>query len=560
MKNKIFFIFLGLFLATKILASGNIDPQYKFAWGDEIGWLNFGCDFCNVFVSDSKITGFIWSENFGWINLAPENGGVRNDGRGNLSGYAWGENLGWISFNNVRINQDGFFEGEAVIERLGRINFNNPNFKIRTTWRPPEELVWCEKEKRYIPKEEWTKERCEEEIKEKWCEREKRYIPEREWTKERCEEILPPPKEKWCEREKQNIPEKDWSKERCEPIITEKITEKSKEITEKIIEKSKETFETPIGSAIKKILPPLGGIVAIPGLISGLFGSHFVLSNLLFFPYRLISLLLLALGLKKKIVPWGVVYDSVTKQPLDPVYLTLQTNDGKIVAEAITDLDGRYGFLVGPGTYRIFAQKTNYIFPSKKLFGKEKDEFYDNLYFGEPIEVKEGGVIKKNIPMDPEKFDWNEFAKRSKRLLKFHSRLDLWWRRISQFIFILGFWISMFSCFIEPVFYNFLIFGIYLVLYFFKILGIGQKDFGLILEKETGYPLSFAPLRVILPETEKELFVRITDRLGRYYILVPKGEYKIKIEEKLEDGSYQLRYILPKIKTKRGIINKLFKV
>jgi hypothetical protein len=54
-------------------------------------------------------------------------------------------------------------------------------------------------------------------------------------------------------------------------------------------------------------------------------------------------------GLKKKAPPWGVVYDSVTKRPLDPAYVVLKNLQGKQIASAITDLDGRYGFLVEPG-------------------------------------------------------------------------------------------------------------------------------------------------------------------------------------------------------------------
>jgi hypothetical protein len=46
----------------------------------------------------------------------PTNGGVFNDGQGNLSGYAWGEGLGWIDFSNVKIDPNtGEFAGYALI-------------------------------------------------------------------------------------------------------------------------------------------------------------------------------------------------------------------------------------------------------------------------------------------------------------------------------------------------------------------------------------------------------------------------------------------------------------
>ena len=114
--------------------------------------------------------------------------------------------------------------------------------------------------------------------------------------------------------------------------------------------------------------------------------------------------------------------------------------DGNEVSTSITDIAGRYGFLMAPGSYRMVANKTNYEFPSKRLAGQIADELYGNLYFGSDINVDEqNAVIAKNIPMDPVNFDWNEYAKtQNKKLMKFYSRFDVWFMRIINFLFILG--------------------------------------------------------------------------------------------------------------------------
>jgi len=126
-----------VFLVFSFVYSAGMDPAYKYAWGENIGWVNFNPTNGNVDVSDTKITGYAWSENYGWINLSPTNGGVFNDGNGNLSGYAWGENLGWIDFSNVKINPNtGEFSGYAVILKDGsKINFDCTNCKVKTEWR-----------------------------------------------------------------------------------------------------------------------------------------------------------------------------------------------------------------------------------------------------------------------------------------------------------------------------------------------------------------------------------------------------------------------------------------
>jgi hypothetical protein len=121
--------------------AANIQPN-SFAWGENIGWVNFApAGSSGVTVSNTGITGFAWSENFGWINFAPTSGGVVNNSAGVLSGFAWSENAGWINFlpagaGGVTINTTtGQFSGFAWGENVGWINFGVPS-PVVTTWRP----------------------------------------------------------------------------------------------------------------------------------------------------------------------------------------------------------------------------------------------------------------------------------------------------------------------------------------------------------------------------------------------------------------------------------------
>ena len=144
----IFLLFFGARVVWASETSGAIDDTDKYAWGENIGWVNFGCDGCSVNITDNNISGYAWSKEFGWINLSPSQGGnigVRNTSGGVLSGYAWSKNLGWINFTGVFINLDGEFQGYATIKTGGsRISFNCANedscgsadFKVKTDWRP----------------------------------------------------------------------------------------------------------------------------------------------------------------------------------------------------------------------------------------------------------------------------------------------------------------------------------------------------------------------------------------------------------------------------------------
>jgi hypothetical protein len=119
-----------------LASAGTINPTYKYAWGENIGWVNFGATNGNVQVTDSGLTGYAWSQNYGWINLNPTNSGVKNDGNGNLSGYAWGQQLGYINFSGVVINSSGVFTGQAYGTVSGRISFDCTNCRVMTDYRP----------------------------------------------------------------------------------------------------------------------------------------------------------------------------------------------------------------------------------------------------------------------------------------------------------------------------------------------------------------------------------------------------------------------------------------
>lgn len=142
---------------------------------------------------------------------------------------------------------------------------------------------------------------------------------------------------------------------------------------------------------------------------------------------------------------WGVVYDSVTKQPLDPAIVKLMYSAGGEVKTGVTDMAGRYGFFAKPGKFKILPRKANYLFPSKLVTGNS-DGIYNNLYHGEFFEVLEDfEVVAPNIPMDPENFDWNQEAKQ--KISKAHPSERLFIKRLMTGFFwgafafcIFGFW------------------------------------------------------------------------------------------------------------------------
>jgi hypothetical protein len=137
-KNKlkflVFFVLSFLLISPTIFASttdGTIDSTYKYAWGENVGYIDFGSTAGNVHITDTALSGYAYGENIGWINLST----VTNNSEGILSGYAWGENVGWIDFSKVTIDTDGIFSGSAYGENIGWITFGTTDNKVITDWR-----------------------------------------------------------------------------------------------------------------------------------------------------------------------------------------------------------------------------------------------------------------------------------------------------------------------------------------------------------------------------------------------------------------------------------------
>lgn len=148
----------GIFLCLSTVVqaqTGNIYATNKWAWGTNIGWVNFRPTHGGVTVYYDHLEGYAWAENIGWIRLGTHTGGspftygntsnidygVNHNGSGTLSGYAWGTNVGWINFSpthgGVTIDMDnGSFDGYAWAENVGWLHFKkigSPAYNVVTT-------------------------------------------------------------------------------------------------------------------------------------------------------------------------------------------------------------------------------------------------------------------------------------------------------------------------------------------------------------------------------------------------------------------------------------------
>lgn len=546
---------------------------------------------CDVFVADYSVTGTARGTSTGDIDLAPYGGGVFNDGSGNLSGYAWGDRTGWINFRpaegGVTIDGDGYFHGYAWSEYSGWISFNcdttndcaDDAYKVRTSWRPSGSavIVTVPPTDVGIP------------------------VPTGSESTPVDPTIPNPPTGGSVE---DTIPPAPGSGSATDtpPPAPSPVPTPSPTPTPTGSGSSNPT-PTPGSGATSGEVPTVSGITptpATPGIspspttpasapedrpfsespvVAAVTDTLDSLSAFLDTPEgKTTEKALAAIGIAAMLMsisndswrslfsvlairrrkPWGTVYDSVTKQPLDPAYVVLM-KDGVEVTTSITDLDGRYGFLAEPGMYRIVANKTNYVFPSARLAGRMSDELYTDLYFGEDISVMSvGDVIRKNIPLDPIATDWNEEAKRAQHLMRFHSKRDLWVARIAGALFWLGFVLSIFAFVTMPGALNLGILALYVVVFVLRETVLAPKRRGSLTDSSTGSPLGYAIVRIYSASLGTEIAHKAANAIGKYFMLIPNGRYYAKVERKNPDGTYTPAYTSEQFDVTGGVVDKNF--
>jgi len=136
---------------VQLSAATTIDPANRFAYGANIGWMDWRGDTNNgAVIGEYVCSGYLYAANVGWINLgggAPTNGiqyrnlsandfGVNQDGLGNLRGFAYGANIGWINFETngaPRVDlRTGKFSGSIYSANCGWISVSNASAFVQT--------------------------------------------------------------------------------------------------------------------------------------------------------------------------------------------------------------------------------------------------------------------------------------------------------------------------------------------------------------------------------------------------------------------------------------------
>jgi cysteine-rich repeat protein len=232
---------------------------------------------------------------------------------------------------------------------------------------------------------------------------------------------------------------------------------------------------------------------------------------------------LLIFGRKKR-EKWGMVYNSLTKLPVDLSIVRLISKEGKVIQSRVTDRGGRFIFFVDPGTYKLEIRRNGFVFPSRILANVSVDGSKIDLYHGEPLSInEEGHPITPNIPIDP-----GEITHKPWQII-FKKRLHI----LQHVLSLAGFVMSVAVFYIQPTIKTFAMLAVQLALYvvfLYFIRPIRPKEWGGVVNAQTGKPIGKAIIRLFEKQYNKLVAMEVTSGNGRYAFLVGQNEYYLTVE------------------------------
>ncbi len=543
-----FFLFLMLFsfFGFKFVfasdTNGTIDTTYKYAWGENTGWINFGCAFCDVAITDTVFTGNIWSSEYGWIKLNPVMSGVTNDAEGNLSGFAWGKNIGWIDFSGVTIDASGEFLGYATINSdSSSISFNCINtascgvsdFKVKTDWRPVST--------RTVPPSSGsspspsTPPSVPPTIPPS-------TPPIPPTPPPTLPPVIPPSTPPSVPPSTPPIPPtppptnpsdsnpsspSDSSSAPSFGLTTYDYSNLPEIITERIIKPAVAGVRSFTNQPEVKIFEKIA--VAVPIALSGLILASSILSGvpILNHLFYLSVVLFQLLGIRKRPKPWGTVYDAVTKKPIAFARVEILNEQMRKLQSAITDENGRYGFLVSESTMmgeRLHLQvfRTKYVFPSKAEASPVEKELYTNIYRGGFVNMV-NGTTNLDLPMDPV----DKTASRGFYFGIVSVKLNKIFAVVADVLFIAGVILGITNFILNPSKISLIILSVVLLTFLLRIAGFKLKPFGVTRDSVTNQILPFGFI-ALHDQNGKRINFTVSDDKGRYFLLTKKGAFTLK--------------------------------
>jgi hypothetical protein len=303
-----------------------------------------------------------------------------------------------------------------------------------------------------------------------------------------------------------NLPDAEESgitQEQCQELVDEALTEAG------VCEVSQDSKPNDIERIITS--DNFINVASAGGSAILVFSALPLLLTILSVPGALFQFIGVFLGRSQK-KPWGIIKDAITGKPLSFAICNIyQQGSSFKTGQVITDLEGRYGFSLNPGNYRLEVRKAGYKTFSTTIKIIEKYDSY--VYDVELSPATSTSTSKVSAQVKLKNILINNFNK------------------VSRILFISGFAISLFSLSLDQSALNFIIVILYTVMAFINILPklTERSKYASVVSEATDLRIPFAQIKIFDPESMKLIDTKTTNQDGYFDFYGEPGKYAILV-------------------------------
>lgn len=328
-----------------------------------------------------------------------------------------------------------------------------------------------------------------------------------------------------------------YTEEKEKPKPSTKETIKTVEVTERQEEHIQgnflENFFTTISNLDEKTKQEIMTSTAVTTTAVSSFFIFTNISQIFYSLTHILNVLLALFGFKKKQRPYGYVYDSRTKEPVNMAIVRIFNNQGKLVTTSVTDSKGRFTGNIKEGFYTLTVSKHGYIFPSSiitEIIDPPTYNIYQNSF-----KVGQKQEIEIAVPIDS-----IENATNSKIFRKvIVSKILLW---LSVLLLTCGILFSTYMCVTYPTFINYFVSSLYLIPLSTMLFVITKDEikYGTVTDSQG---MKVAGVSILLKEMDFGRIVqrRVTNERGEYRFILDKGTYQLIVGDKGKSNIFTIK-------------------
>jgi hypothetical protein len=206
---------------------------------------------------------------------------------------------------------------------------------------------------------------------------------------------------------------------------------------------------------------------------------------------------------RKKNKPWGIVYDANDRKPIPFAVIRIYGFDGRVLKQAVTDLEGKFSFILDQGTYNLEVVHSEYSKFTQEVVISNKEE---QLALDIPLK-KNGQPTALNI----------------KKIAQNMLTSAGW------IIGIGGLILSIIALLFNLSAFNLVVLALYVVQLGMLVFVKPPRNWGYLYDQQSGERIKGGFLRVFDKDQNRQVEIQMSDEKGRFGFRLPKGSYHLGV-------------------------------